>query len=152
MSVFGIAHLPSGRRHELDSIGVTVIGHIEPPKYKSFRESMDEIIYSVLRGETTTYNPSDPKWEKTPKLFAAVKRYLPRRPGLQLCLSINSSLDFYHKIDMFFLWKGVYVTIDLSLRWQEELEIPQTVDIMENLSDFDDEAFNVLGKQVANIL
>jgi len=149
--------LPFGRRHELESTGITQIGRPEKVPYKGFNQSLEEILNSRLKIEAKddvperVYNPADPKWGKMPILFASVKRYLPKRPGLFLYNAIGSSLDLLHGVDLFFFWNGVYATIDLSLA-DSLKELRGTVDLRQNLEDMTEEDFDVFGQQIAGIL
>lgn len=150
--------LPPGRVHEL-RMGVTTNrkGKPENIPYLDFLSSMRQVIKSELviidevgRVEIK-YNPGNPTWDESPILFRSVKRHLPKRPKMSLYLynAVGSSLDIYHGVDIFFLWKGVFVTIDLSLH---EKQLRSTVDLVVNLEGMDDEAFDVLGKQIADLL
>ena len=145
-----IRYLSPGRRHEL-RMGVTVSGNIDLP-YKDFESSMEEVMNSRLFMEddpTNVYDPANPNWEESGVLFESVRKWLPRHPSnvLRLYNAIGSSLDQWHHVDLFFFWKEVYITIDLSLRekWEK-------VDLVVSLEGMNDEDFSVLGKQIADIL
>ncbi len=105
-----------------------------PPAYMNFYDSMQEIINRPLIGigedgkidpRYKTYDPANPRWGKTPDLWNAVNKYLPRYPRrisgittgpLRLFISVGrTSLDFYHGVDAFFLWREGYATLDVSL-------------------------------------
>lgn len=154
--------LPRGRENETKSTGITQIGEKQEIPYKFFADSMKEVMHSKLKIEAEgdmpeeIYNPCNPQplWGKMSILFASVKRHLPRRcekerPQLFLYNAIGSSLDLLHGVDIFFLWSGVHVTIDLSLRLKP---IRYSVDLTQDLEDMDEEAFDVFGKQVAELL
>lgn len=150
--------LPLGREHEL-KLGVTAIGSEESllkiPKldfFESMRQVMKTELVMVENGaETDIYDPTNPTWDESPILFHAVRRHLPKRPkgSLRLYNANKTSLDIYHGVDVFFWWREVYVTIDLSL-----IEKPyrRTVDLVVDLTDMNFEAFDVLGAQIAEIL
>jgi len=123
-------------------------------KRLDFGRALSEVIYSdlvVIGDPPHTYDPANPRWPKARMLFRAVERHLPRRPkhALRLYFAHETSLDIHHHVDVFFFWKGSVCTIDLSIK---EKWPPRENHIVVNLLDMDDEAYDVLGKQIACIL
>jgi|SRR3989344_2480869 len=150
--------LPPGREHEL-LFGLTV-DQYEDKKAPDipeldFYEAMRQVVKTELFFDDEpdkVYNPANPNWgEASARLFRAVRKHLPRRPknSLRLYLANKTSLDIHHQTDVFFLWKNVHCTIDLSLRnkWSS-----RSNHLLIDLRDMDDEAFDVCGKQIADIL
>jgi hypothetical protein len=143
--------LPPGREHELEVLGVTSTrdDNSPPPVYKDFRNSMREILKSRLmiygKDGAKVFEARQPPADK---LFRSIKKFLPKRPGLSMYIPVESSLDYWHGVDLFFVWRNIYVTIDLSL---VEKPLRRSVDITVDFTDMDDEAFDVLGKQIADL-
>jgi len=134
----------------------------ELPSYLNFYESMQEVMWTPLErtgpdGRLERYDPTDPNWGKSGQLWFEVKRNLPLRVGgvprgplfLHIaCRAPRTSLDFYHGIDAFFFWEGVYATIDVSLLEKEELK----ADILITPREMEPERLGSLGHEITQLL
>lgn len=162
--------LPPGRAFEKEVFGVTdeslpdAIFH--PPSKRGFKRSLQDVIQenwaafseAVELGETEYHNPSNPELGKTGDIWRAVKRHLPRRTRgsssmpLQLFVAIGKkAFDWRHGVDAVFLWYGVIVTIDASLRSKDK-DGKLKADFVLNPRDLAPEALDVFGKRVADLL
>lgn len=174
--------LPHGREFELVVFGMTDNGD-EPPDYLDFTSAVQEVIISnrvssevsveviihnlisleVWAGENGLeyhHDPTDPQMGKTPELFRAVKRYLPRRLlgkklPLNLYVAIGKALDWYYGIDAFFWWGGVLVSLDASLLKKNHYgrgKFWLHADFVLNPDDLAPEGLDHLGCRIAQLL
>ncbi len=109
-----------------DQISISELG---APTYLHFKNSLQQQIYhnwsiaeaAVEQGRSDYYNPSNPRTGQSHKVWESVKNFLPteesgKKEPLHFYMSIGrNSLDYWHGVDAFFVWRGTFVTIDLSL-------------------------------------
>ena len=160
--------LPAGRVFELELFGVTdesTEPFVRPP-YMDFESSMAEVIERNLAefswSSDEAYNPMRPNKGNSSLLWTSVKKHLPRRISgfrtvpLSLYISVGrNALDFWHGVDAFFWWQGVYVSIDASRilkrkigLWKERLK----ADFLITPEDVSPERLSYLGGQMATVL
>lgn len=128
--------LPHGREFEKEFFGMTDESQdpFQPPVELSLGDSMQEVILenwkrfaeAVVLESNPLYihNPSNPQMGRTQDLWSSVKKHLPKRPKeevknlpLDLYVAVGrNSLDVHCGVDAFFWWRGVYATLDASLR------------------------------------
>ncbi|MSU45284.1 MAG: hypothetical protein EXS47_01490 [Candidatus Zambryskibacteria bacterium] len=128
-------NLPNGRKFELEVTGFTDEGEggfLTLPEFKNLEPSIQVVIdynwamyaEALEKGEEHYHNPINPQMGKTHQIYTAVQSFLSRRVRgrdafpLNLYLSQHgrTSLDWHCGVDAFFMWEGVFATIDLSLR------------------------------------
>ena len=119
--------LYSTKKLQLEFWGVVGVDTGEPlfskEEYLKFRESMMEAVQEVVNtnlesGDSTKkYDPVTPHG-KANELLSAVKKALydigEETRSLKLYNTIGTRVGFFHGISGFFLWRGIYVTIDIS--------------------------------------
>lgn len=122
--------LSNGRVFEEKVLGFHLVEHSDKtPVYLTLNNAIQREILENWRrleenkGSAFEYDPSRPRLGETHAIWSAVKNFLPsnrRKFGktpLQFYVSVgNNALDYYHGVDAFFWWQGVFVTIDLTLR------------------------------------
>ena len=157
--------LPSsgGSWWEDQVFGVSCNGELlELPPHLNFHESMQEVMWTPLErlgqdGQLETYDPMNPNWGKSGQLWFEVRRHLPLRVGgmpsgplfLHIaCRTKRTSLDFYHGVDAFFFWEGVFVTIDVSLLEKAEPK----ADFLVTPREMEPERLGSFGNEIAQLL
>ncbi len=128
-----------GREFEVEIFGNWLSDHSKfyadnrIPEYLDFESSIaQQIEINWKRAELSRelgqefYDPSKPRTGKSLRVWSAVKNYLSscnpkyRRLPLHLYVSVGwNALDYYHGVDAFFWWEGVYASVDLSLKRKE---------------------------------
>lgn len=124
--------LPPGREFEQKLFGVA--GKLDAiPPYLDFESAMRAVIEMPMAkfgpdgNLEDEYDPTKPNWGKLHELWSEVHKHLPRRSGgvrsgpMALYVSIGTPLDFYHGVDCFFRWMGVYITVDASLIFKSKV-------------------------------
>ena len=160
--------LRHGRAFEKELFGVTEEeDFIDPnlkPSSRSYERSLKVIIDQVWAeyAEATckgldAYDPTNPIVGKTPLIFRAVKKHLPRRVNGRSSFPLNmfiavgrTSLDWQHGVDAFFVWEGVIVTFDASTRVKDPVKLK--ADFLFLPSDLGREKLDKFGKNVADLL
>jgi hypothetical protein len=154
----------SGRGWEFEVFGVC--SNEDPvcfPEYRGIKESIQEVMWMPLErtngdGTVEQYDPMNPSWAMSGQLWSAVMKHLPRKVAggwhsgpLSLhiaCRDCTPSLDFYHGIDAFFFWEGVYVALDVSLLPKYEVK----ADFLITPVEMTGEKLGSLGKEIAALL
>ena len=149
MRDFIIEPLRLGRKLELRFWSMTIERWPTAPAYKKIEAGIQYVINTDLndtRDSREKYTPESPNWGKSGELFSVVKSFLPPffHRNLMLYNPLGTSLDWYQGVDAFFSCKGVYVTIDITLR--EEKDVNADFPLYEE--DID-EGFLDLGEKIA---
>jgi len=158
--------LPSGRKFERELFGGA--GDMEDiPPYLDFTSAMNKVRESFLwrpnreSGTYETYDPFNPKWGHLHELWTEVYKRLPKRSSgvrsgpLSLHVAINTPLDYWHGVDAFFWWMGVYLTIDasqVSKGKEKKGKRHLKADLLVTPADLNPTRLASLGEYIANFL
>lgn len=86
-----------------------------PPK-RSFDRSVDHVKRNQHTIVCNGWNPKKPHTEAARAMHTRVAKNLPRgKRELRLFVSIGTTLDVYYGVDAFFEYRGVIVTIDVTI-------------------------------------
>jgi hypothetical protein len=104
--VVQLSALRLGRQYEIEAAGYCPAEDNQEPEWLYYYDS----VYWVVNNQPEGYNPAEPWLGLAGFLFDGVKRELPKRlrSRLRLYISVGSSLDYWHGVDLFFvLWDEI---------------------------------------------
>lgn len=165
-----VLSMRSGRVFEREVLGIDGDSYLVSAGIRPRRRSKNSSIRyikllnwkmydnAVERGLPYCHNPEDPRMAQTRKIWLSVKKRLPRRVSgcrsgpLLFYISVGfNSLDFHHGVDFFFWWRGVYVSVDLTIDPYKDDDLIKA-DVLFRPEDLEPEALDLFGRRVADLL
>lgn len=164
--------LPPGRQFEEFVFGEHGETEDEIPEYESYRDSLASVAQDnwarfarFSEGGELFHCPSRPTMGQSFEIWKSVKVFLPRRvegssANLDFFLALGSPANFFHGIDAFFWWHGVFATIDASLIPKQKIGLGERyirgtylkADFLISPPDLESEGLALLGKRIADLL
>ncbi len=104
-----------GRVAEQKFLGFTLRDEIDlyypPEEYLPFWEAFREMSETQFVG----YNPANPREGCNKQFFESVQKHLHSKDELRYFIAVNTRMDFFHGADAVFSWKGIIITIDVTV-------------------------------------